>query len=483
MFLLFAATAGQAQAQGLDGERFAPAAGAAGGFFIERPVVPGHLGYGLGLFLPFADDAVELRDRATGDTQARLLDSALSADLLASLGLFDVLELALHLPVRLVYDGEEASVDGDALASAAGIGDIRIVPKVSFYRSGDEMTGWVFGLAVPVSLPTGDAEALRGSGGVTVEPRFLALTYGDRWYLESSVGLRLRGREAPYAPGHELTFGAGVTFSPEVDGEWLDLHLEGVGGFIPGLDGRSLSNLPLEALAGAILKPALRWSIYLGAAAGLTNGIAVPDFRIISGVRYAVGLPTRGGQKDSDGDGITDGQDRCPEEAEDLDGFQDNDGCPEPDNDRDGVGDDEDECPEDAEEPGGDKDGCPDKPRIVVRKGQVIVYGKVLFGLGSAEISPRSKHLLDDMARLLEQHKGQIRRLEIQGHTDSTGGADLNLKLSQERAQNVKAALVKRGVSERRLVARGYGEGQPIAPNFTNAGRARNRRVDFAIRE
>jgi outer membrane protein OmpA-like peptidoglycan-associated protein len=472
-----------ASAQGLDGERFAPAAGAAGGFMIERPVVPAHLGYGLGLFLHLADDALNVRDRATGEDRARLLDTAFSADLLASLGLFDVLELALHLPVRLVYRGDAATMDGDLLEADAGLGDLRLVPKATLYRTGGELSGWVLGVALPVTLPTGEASALRGSGGASVEPRLLALTYNDRWFFEGSLGFRVRGREADYAPGNELTTAAGATFSPRVDGDWLDLHLEVVGGFMPGMDGRALSDLAYEALAGAIFRPALRWSVYLGAGAGLTNGIVVPDFRVVSGVRYAVGLPTRGGKKDRDGDGFTDDKDRCPEDAEDLDGFQDNDGCPEPDNDRDGIADDDDECPEDAEEPSGDKDGCPDRPRIVVRKGKVIVYGKVLFKLGSAEVSPRSEHLLDDMARLLDQHKQQIRRLEIEGYTDSTGGEDFNRKLSQERAQNVKKALVKRGVAERRLTARGYGEEQPIAPNFTNAGRARNRRVEFSIRD
>jgi hypothetical protein len=92
----------------------------------------------------------------------------------------------------------------------------------------------------------------------------------------------------------------------------------------------------------------------------LTNAVGVPDFRALVGVRYAVGVPGRGGQKDSDTDGVPDHQDRCPRDPEDLDGFQDEDGCPEADNDRDGVPDDDDECPDDAEEPGGDKDGCPD---------------------------------------------------------------------------------------------------------------------------
>lgn len=483
LLVTLTAAAASARAQGLDGERFAPAAGAAGGFFVERPVVPGHLGYGLGLFLHFADDSLVLRDRVSGAERAKLLDAALSADLLASLGLFDWLELALHLPVRLIYQGDAALVDGGALAAGAGMGDLRLVPKMTLLHEGDERGGFVLGAALPVTLPTGSATALRGSGGLTVEPRLLALAYGARWYLAGSLGLRVRDRKGDHAPGNELTFGLAGTMSPGVEGDWLDLQLELVGGFLPGLAGRALANLPLELLGGAIFRPALRWSIYAGAGAGISNGIAVPDWRLIAGVRYTVGLPTRGGRKDSDGDGITDKQDRCPEAAEDLDGFEDNDGCPEQDNDRDGILDDDDECPDDAEEPNGDKDGCPDRARIVIRKGQVIVYGKVQFQTGKTEISPKSEQLIDDMAKLLEGHKQTIKRLEIQGHTDSTGSAAFNLKLSQERAENVKAALIKRGVAERRLTAKGYGESMPVAPNFTNAGRAKNRRVEFAIQD
>jgi OmpA-OmpF porin, OOP family len=102
--------------------------------------------------------------------------------------------------------------------------------------------------------------------------------------------------------------------------------------------------------------------------------------------------------------------------------------------------------------------------------------------VGSAEISPKSEALLDDMARLLHDQR-QLKRVEIQGYTDSSGGSDYNLKLSQERAESVKQALIKRGVSSKRLVAKGYGEADPVAPNFTKAGRAKNRRVEFAIRE
>src|SRR5215212_4626879 len=100
--------AARAQQAGFDGERLAPAAGAAGGVFVERPVVPFHLGYGLGLFLHFADDAVVVRD-AAGAMTGKPLDGAFSGDLLGSIGLFDFFELAVHLPVRLYYQGDASA--------------------------------------------------------------------------------------------------------------------------------------------------------------------------------------------------------------------------------------------------------------------------------------------------------------------------------------------------------------------------------------
>ena len=213
---------------------------------------------------------------------------------------------------------------------------------------------------------------------------------------------------------------------------------------------------------------------------GITNGLAVPDFRLLAGVRYAFGLPGKGGQRDGDSDGIVDSDDRCPCEPEDRDGFEDDDGCPEPDNDHDGIPDDDDECPEDAEEPGGDRDGCPDKARVTVRNGKMVIFGKIQFASGSDNILPKSEQLVDEMARALKDHP-EIKKVEIQGHTDSTGDDFFNLKLGQERAESVKRALVKRGVAPTRLSAKGYGEANPIAPNETPAGRAKNRRVEFVI--
>jgi OOP family OmpA-OmpF porin len=472
-----------ARADGLDGERFAPAAGAAGGMAIERPIVPGHLGFGLGLFLHFADDGLVERGRVSGAVVRTPLDSALSTDLIASLGLFEVFELGVHLPVRLVYEGDPSTAGGVALRANRGIGDVRLVPKVSFFRGGDLAFGYVLGAAVPVSLPTGDETAFRGAGGVTVEPRLLFGLYGEQLSVVISGGFRLRARDAAgLSPGNELTFGVGATYALPAANNLVDLQAELVGGWLPSVDGRALADLPLEALAGVIIKPHPRWSIYAGGGIGITNGIAIPDFRILTGVRYAVGVPGKGGQRDRDSDGIPDRDDRCPLEPEDRDGFEDQDGCPEADNDRDGIPDDNDECPDDAEEKGGDGDGCPDKARVVVRKGKLVIFGKVQFALGSADILPKSEQLVDEMGIALKEHP-ELKRIEIQGHTDSTGDDFVNLRLGQERAESVKRALVKRGVAGTRLIPKGYGEQGPIAPNDTPAGRAKNRRVEFTIME
>ncbi len=463
---------GRAGAEGLDGERFAPAAGAAGGLQVERPVVPAHLGYGVGLFLHFADDPA-----LPGTTTGKPIDHALSADLLASLGLFNRGELAVHLPLRLIYRGDSTQLDGTTLQAAAGVGDLRLVPKMSFGWFGDEAGGFTFGLAAAISVPTGDATALRGSGGPTVEPRLLAAVYGARWFVNGSAGFRFRSRGLPSSPGRELTFGLATTFTalPE-----LDVQLEAVGGRLTDAPPPGLSRLPLEGLAALVYRPEIRWSIYAGGGVGLTDGPAVPDFRVLAGVRYAVGVPERGRATDSDNDGVPDFRDRCPREREDLDGFEDDDGCPEADNDHDGVADDDDECPDDAEEKGGDGDGCPDRPRVVVRRGKMVIYGKVLFPLESADLLPTNEALIDEMARALKEHPG-IKKIEIEGHTDDSGPGEYNLKLSQERAEVVKRALERRQVAAQRLVPHGYGEQRPVAPNVTRAGRAKNRRVEFTI--
>jgi OmpA-OmpF porin, OOP family len=185
---------------------------------------------------------------------------------------------------------------------------------------------------------------------------------------------------------------------------------------------------------------------------------------------------------DKDGDGIPDDQDKCPNEPEDKDGFQDDDGCPDLDNDGDGVPDDRDDCPM---LPGpAENKGCPRQYNLVsVTKDRIEIKKQIKFATGSAKIvGLESEKILDEVAQALKDN-AQIKKVRIEGHTDSVGDDAMNLKLSQNRANSVMSALIKRKVDPARLEAVGFGETRPIASNATAAGKAENRRTEFTIAE
>ncbi|MBU8898539.1 OmpA family protein [Corallococcus sp. M34] len=187
---------------------------------------------------------------------------------------------------------------------------------------------------------------------------------------------------------------------------------------------------------------------------------------------------------DSDGDGLVDSEDRCPNVPEDMDGFEDSDGCPEPDNDRDGIPDAQDKCPLEAETINGvaDDDGCPDKgqSKVKLEGSRIVILDKVYFATNKDVILPRSYGLLSQVASVLKAHP-ELERVRVEGHTDSQGDDAKNLNLSQRRANNVRAHLLKTGIAPERLEAVGFGESKPVDTNATARGRENNRRVEFNI--
>ncbi|OGJ87522.1 MAG: hypothetical protein A2248_18670 [Candidatus Raymondbacteria bacterium RIFOXYA2_FULL_49_16] len=180
---------------------------------------------------------------------------------------------------------------------------------------------------------------------------------------------------------------------------------------------------------------------------------------------------------DNDKDGIYDSKDKCPLEPEDKDGFEDLDGCPDTDNDQDGILDVSDGCPNDPETINGykDQDGCPDE-KPVEMKGTLVLEG-INFRTGSAELLDESFSILDNVYNSLEAFPKV--KIEIRGHTDNVGSAQANMVLSLERAQSVKSYLVNRGVAADRVQVKGFGESQPVSSNRTAKGRAENRRIEF----
>ncbi len=177
---------------------------------------------------------------------------------------------------------------------------------------------------------------------------------------------------------------------------------------------------------------------------------------------------------DKDGDGVPDNKDLCPT----VPGPAENAGCPWADRDKDGVPDKDDECPD---EPGpADNHGCPRKMKlVVVRKDRIEIKQQVHFRPAKAVILKSSYELLRQVAQVIKDAPGITVRIE--GHTDNVGRLQTNLRVSQARADAVRDFLVKQGVNPKQLAAIGYGPTRPIASNATKAGKAMNRRVEFRI--
>jgi len=176
---------------------------------------------------------------------------------------------------------------------------------------------------------------------------------------------------------------------------------------------------------------------------------------------------------DSDKDGVPDGLDKCPNTSPGME--VDDVGCQRfRNNDGDGVDDTKDKCPGTATDTRVDAVGCP--ILFTPERTPVILRG-VTFETGKSALKPESFTVLDIVAQSLIANPDI--RIEIAGYTDNTGSSATNLRLSQARATAVRAYLASKGVDPGRMVAKGYGAANPIAPNTTREGRAQNRRVEL----
>lgn len=122
----------------------------------------------------------------------------------------------------------------------------------------------------------------------------------------------------------------------------------------------------------------------------------------------------------------------------------------------------------------------PGPDRVVLTDSKIVIKDKVQFATGKAEILSPSFGLLDEVAAVFVDNP-QIEQVQVEGHTDSTGGAGVNRKLSQARAESVVKYLTGKGVKKNRMIAKGFGPDVPIADNNDEAGREQNRRVEFNI--
>jgi outer membrane protein OmpA-like peptidoglycan-associated protein len=315
----------------------------------------------------------------TGGTTYRIED-IISATLIGAFGLHAgpvELEFGASIPFTIMSGDRGPDVgqmqyklDGQGLGNIGVHFKTRLLKTSRYPHVG---LGLIASLYLPTANPTdrflGEAKAASGDTGGKLVPQLMGILdkeFGRTGRLRMAInaGIRIRSKESftnndpgmELAPitnqtitaGSEIPFGFGVAYA--IARQKFDIVGE-IYGAIPLGDHENYQ--PLEALGGVKLYLARNSFLSLGAGRGLLpDKGANPDFRAMIGIVFEPNIGDR------DGDGIKDDVDKCPDEPEDFDGFEDEDGCPDPDNDRDGVPDVDDRCPD---IPGGrdSTDGCP----------------------------------------------------------------------------------------------------------------------------
>ncbi len=477
------------------------------------------------------------------------------------------LQLGVALPIVVYQDRQLDTVfrgiNAETTLGAGGLGDLRLSPKIKL--ADQSQFGLMVAVTPHVTIPTsigfddsripakeqylGEAASWGADGttspylAFTFMPELLLSRLMGSWRWAGNLGLKIRPRTeiADLEVGHEFQYRTGVAYRfPWQKPLEIGTSVGGtVGAFNPSDTNLfdELNETQLEWLSQLTYDITERTQILAGGGLGLLEGYGTPDFRVFVGFRYSPNA------HDRDGDGYEDKIDACPDDPEDFDGYEDEDGCPEPDNDGDGILDVDDRCPlvpgvvenqgcpldldadgdgvfDDVDEcpntPGSlrakgcpdsdkdglpdnvdkcpyepeiingvdDDDGCPDegKPKARLTPGSIEILEKVFFDVDKAVIKARSYDLLNQVAAIMKTNQ-QITLLRIGGHTDSTASEVYNKALSDRRAKAVRTYLIEHGVQASRLVGEGFGELQPIATNDTDEGRAKNRRVEFVVEE
>ncbi len=527
-------------AQAFDAQAFRPAVGNASLTATEAASVGTHLSTRFGLLVHYDREPV-LATTDTGTPYGSMVQNLTTVNLTAAVSLFDRVELGIGMPLAAAVRGragEIVSSDAGANPQGGGLGDLRLVFKTAFVNRQSKGIG--FGLGLEAALPTGNTAKYLGASGATFEPRLLVDAQFGRFVLAANAGYRFRPEEkvlgdtfndaATWSAGVRVDVGGGVSVGAENFGNVA----------VPRPSPEVNSRIVSEALGTVVWRFLPCFRATAGGGAGLTQGAGTSAWRAMGGLEWQCELapkappapptprPTQGAVgTDSDGDGLDDTHDRCPNVAEDFDGFQDTDGCPEDDNDQDHIPDAVDRCPNGAEDLDGfeDTDGCPDTdddhdqipdvrdlcPRVPedmdgvedndgcpeaagppapaalerygdarIEGGSIVLAHPLVFGTRGDRLPPSARAELADVAALLTA-RPDLKHLRIEVHTDSQGSDADNLAMTQRRAEIVRDLLVEVGVSGDRVEAKGMGESQPIESNRDAEGRAANRRVELHL--
>ena len=581
--LLVTSTSARAQlveAGDFPAEHFQPAMDRDGIIDVEWGVPGRHLTWDATVWTGYSLNPLVLYQRKDNElvNAGSLIEHQVNSHFTGAISLFDWMEIGADMPITLFQSRDTSKISPalqTAEIAATGTGDLRLVPKLRILKTDDRIPidlSIIPMITLPTNFPQG---SYLGERTPTFSPEIAAsraIPGGVR--LAGNLGYRLRGESqlVNLVVGQELFYRLGIAYN--LHDSW-DVPLQlatSINGSTAVLAPFSQINTnPIEILGGATVDLFEDWQFFGDVGTGLIAGFGVPQFRALAGVRYS---PR---DFDRDGDGLLDDDDRCPDEPEDKDNyddrdgcldpdndhdgifdtvdscvmipedkdgfedsdgcpdpdndmdlvldvdedcdnvpedkdqFEDADGCPDPDNDKDGILDVDDncvmvpglkafkgcpdtdgdgfidsidKCPTEAETINGieDGDGCPDKGKslVVLTRTKIEILEKVFFDVDKSTIQKRSFLLLDQVVAVLQANP-QIEYTRVEGHTDSDGDDNYNFKLSDARAAAVRLYLLGKGVDAGRIASAGYGESRPVTENKTPAGREKNRRVEFVI--
>lgn len=488
--------------------RFEPAESGSEWFGLDSVAEQGHLRPAAGLVLDYARKPLVLVD-AEGDEVVGVVDNHFFAHLGGSLVLWEDLRIGINLPLLLVNTGDGGRLDGLSFETdeGAAFGDLRLA--VDYRLLGANRDAARLSAGFRVHFPTGHERAFAGDDNIRLTPQVMFAGDNADLAYAARVGLGLRFRDGDFAGetfNSELQLGLAVGYRFLEDKALLvgpELFASpAVGGDGDGTFGNTN---PVELLLGAHYDINDEWKAGFGIGPGLASGFGSPSFRIVANVVWSAAV-----DDDTDGDGVKNRDDACPNQAgvwsanpalngcpADSDGDRIADlvdacpavagltnadpsrhGCP-IDVDGDGIMDPQDACPNEPGAANSDpaKHGC---PLAKIDQGQIKIMEQVQFEVGSARIRPESDTVLQAVLRILKEHP-EIERVSIEGHTDNRGARDMNRTLSNDRAAAVVQWLVYNGISRDRLTSVGFGPDRPIADNRSEAGRQSNRRVEFHI--
>jgi OOP family OmpA-OmpF porin len=254
------------------------------------------------------------------------------------------------------------------------LGDVGLNLKTTLIRpTANELGGFALAIHERFTLPTGDTASFMGEGTPTSETRLLAEFRAVALGVHGALGVKFRGHAGSFACGtfassegcpsrfeSEIPFGLGLTLRPQalgIDAKGRLMFFAETHGYLPlapihPFQGEAASEVQIDVGSRITFGEI---SLLAGLEKGLLAAAGTPNVRATIGITWAPRV------HDRDGDGIPDDVDQCPDLAEDKDGFQDADGCPDGDNDDDGIPDAEDACPNQAgpANPDPKKNGCP----------------------------------------------------------------------------------------------------------------------------